>query len=54
MSCIYLTASSLSSKNVTLAGMSLTSGNSVLQGTYTEKVFNNTDGNGFRISLNYA
>jgi hypothetical protein len=35
VSCIYLSATSLSSKTVTLAGMSLTSGNSTLQGSYT-------------------
>jgi len=36
VSCIYMSATTLSSKTVTLAGMSMTSGNATLQGSYTE------------------
>ena len=54
MSCIYLSASSLNSKTVTLAGLSFVGNNSVPQGTFTEIKFNNTNGTGFSVTLNHA
>ena len=54
MSCIYLSASSLNSKTVTLAGLSFTGNNSAPQGTFTEIKFNNTNGTGFSVTLNHA
>ena len=51
--CIYMSASSLTSKTIRLAGVSFVGGNSSYQGTYTEVSFSN-NGTGFDVTLNFA
>jgi hypothetical protein len=53
MNCIYMSASSLTSKNITLAGYSFIGGNSTPQGNYTSFNYNNSN-NIFMVSLNYS
>lgn len=54
LKCIYLSGSSLTSKNVTLAGMTFIGGNATPQGTYTEVSFSNPTKTGFNVTLNFA
>lgn len=53
MTCMYMTASDLSSKNITIAGYSFAAGNASVQGSFA--LFNYTpDDTGYKIPLNYA
>ncbi len=53
ISCIYMSASSLSSKNITIAGYSFIPGNFSIQGNFA--LFNYTpDDTGYKVPLKYA
>jgi hypothetical protein len=53
MQCLYMTASSLTSSDLTLGGYSFIGNNAAPQGNYSQPTFNNSN-NQFTIPLNYS
>jgi len=53
ITCLYMTASDLSSKDISIAGEYFIPGNSSTQGNFTQFVYT-ADSTGFKVPLNYS